>query len=80
LRSGARRPWRPGLDGSGHTDTLTRVSLSDAMDAYEKDLIQDALKTARGNRAKAARLLDTTERIVNYKVKKLGIDYTRFRP
>jgi transcriptional regulator with GAF, ATPase, and Fis domain len=50
-----------------------------AMDAYERDLTQDALKTARGNRAKAARLLDTTERILNYKIKTLGIDYLRFR-
>jgi Nif-specific regulatory protein len=59
--------------------TLTRLSLRNAMDAYERDLIQDALKTTRGNRAKAARLLDTTERIVNYKIKTLGIDYLRFR-
>ena len=59
--------------------TITRVSLNDAMKAYESDLIQDALKTTRGNRAKAARLLDTTERIINYKVKQLGIDYTRFK-
>jgi hypothetical protein len=38
------------------------------------------LKTTRGNRAKAARLLDTTERILNYKVRNLGIDVRRFRP
>jgi Nif-specific regulatory protein len=55
------------------------VSLSDAVSAYEKDLIQDALKTTRGNRAKAARLLDTTERIVNYKVRRYAIDARRFR-
>ena len=48
------------------------LSLQDAVDAYEKDLIQDALKTTRGNRAKAARLLNTTERIMNYKVKQLA--------
>jgi Nif-specific regulatory protein len=59
--------------------TLSRLSLRNAIDAYERDLIQDALKTSRGNRAKAARLLDTTERIVNYKIKTLGIDYLRFR-
>jgi Nif-specific regulatory protein len=47
--------------------------------AYEKDLIQDALKTTRGNRAKAARMLDTTERIINYKVRTYGIDSRRFR-
>jgi Nif-specific regulatory protein len=54
-------------------------SLKDAIDAYEKDLIQDALKTSRGNRAKAARLLNTTGRIMNYKVKQLGIDWRRFK-
>jgi hypothetical protein len=47
--------------------------------AYERDLIQDALKTTRGNRAKAARLLDTTERILNYKVRGYGIDVRRFK-
>ena len=41
--------------------------------------MQDALKTTRGNRAKAARLLDTTERILGYAVKKHGIDTDRFR-
>jgi Nif-specific regulatory protein len=54
-------------------------ALEDAVGAYEKDLIQDALKTTRGNRAKAARLLDTTERIINYKVKNYGIDARRFK-
>jgi Nif-specific regulatory protein len=69
----------PTLQTAETSGTVTRVSLSDAMNAYESDLIQDALKTTRGNRAKAARLLDTTERIVNYKVKQLGIDYMRFK-
>jgi Nif-specific regulatory protein len=55
------------------------VSLADAVVAYEKDLIQDALKTTRGNRAKAARLLDATERILNYKIKKYGVDVRRFK-
>ena len=59
---------------SDSAGTVTRVSLHDAVAAYERDLIQDALKTTRGNRAKAARLLDTTERILNYKVRGHGID------
>jgi len=42
-------------------------------------LIHDALKTTRGNRKRAAQLLDTTERILGYKVKKYGIDCARFR-
>jgi Nif-specific regulatory protein len=63
-------------EGSG---TVTKMSLDKAVNAFEKDLIQDALKTARGNRARAARLLDTTERILGYKVKKYEIDCRRFR-
>jgi Nif-specific regulatory protein len=53
--------------------------VKEALAAYEKDLVQDALKSARGNRAKAARLLDTTERILGYAVRKHGIDPDRFR-
>jgi Nif-specific regulatory protein len=37
------------------------------------------LKTTRGNRARSAKLLDTTERIIGYKIKKYGIDCRRFR-
>ncbi|HKQ90563.1 MAG TPA: nif-specific transcriptional activator NifA [Blastocatellia bacterium] len=63
-------------EGSG---TVTKMTLDQAVNAFEKDLIQDALKTTRGNRARAARLLDTTERILGYKVKKYEIDCRRFR-
>jgi Nif-specific regulatory protein len=59
----------PSLQTAEASGTVTRVSLSDAVAGFEKDLIQDALKTTRGNRAKAARLLDTTERVLNYKVR-----------
>jgi Nif-specific regulatory protein len=69
----------PTLQTAETSGTVTRVSLGDALDAYDRDLIQDALKTTKGNRSKAARLLDTTDRIFNYKVKRLGIDYMRFK-
>jgi len=69
----------PSLQTAEASGTVTRVSLKDAVVSYEKDLIQDALKTTRGNRAKAARLLDTTERIINYKVRTYGIDAKRFQ-
>jgi Nif-specific regulatory protein len=69
----------PSLQTAEGSGTVTRVSLKDAVVAYERDLILDALKTTRGNRAKAARLLDTTERILNYKVRGYGIDARRFR-
>jgi Nif-specific regulatory protein len=69
----------PSLQTAEASGTITRVSLRDAVGAYEKDLLQDALKSTRGNRAKAARLLDTTERIINYKVRQYGIDPRRFK-
>jgi Nif-specific regulatory protein len=69
----------PSLQTAEATGTGPARPLLAALAAYEKDLILDALKTARGNRAKAARLLETTERIVRYKIRKHGIDPTRFR-
>jgi Nif-specific regulatory protein len=69
----------PTLQTAASSGTSMSLSLQDALDAYEKDLIQDALKTSRGNRAKAARLLNTTGRIMNYKVRQLGIDWRRFK-
>jgi Nif-specific regulatory protein len=69
----------PTLQTAASSGTAMSLSLDDAIAAYEKDLIQDALKTSRGNRAKAARLLNTTGRIMNYKVKQLGIDWRRFK-
>jgi len=69
----------PTLQTAEGSKTVTRLSLAVAVEAYERDLIQDALKTTRGNRAKAAKLLDTTERIIGYKVKKFGLDCDRFR-
>jgi Nif-specific regulatory protein len=68
------------LHAAESSGTFTGAPLTAAMEAYEKELIEDALRASRGNRARAARLLGTTERIVNYKVKRLAIDYRRFRP
>jgi len=69
----------PTLQTAEASGTVMNVSLGDAMNAYERDLIQDALKSTRGNRAKAARLMQTTDRIFNYKVRRLGIDWKRFK-
>ena len=69
----------PTLQTGEASGTVAGMSLSNAVAAYEKDLIQDALKTTRGNRVKAAMLLDSTERIISYKVKKYHIDCRRFR-
>jgi Nif-specific regulatory protein len=69
----------PTLQTAEISDTVTKVTLDAAVSAFERDLIQDALKTTRGNCAKAAALLNTTERIINYKIKKYGVNPKRFR-
>jgi Nif-specific regulatory protein len=69
----------PTLQTAEASGTVMSLSLKESVDAYERDIIQDALKTVAGNRSRAAHLLRTTERILNYKVRKHGIDLNRFR-
>ena len=53
--------------------------LSAVIAAQERSLIMDVLKETRGNQSKAAQLLGTTKRIMQYKIQKLGIDPKKFR-
>ena len=69
----------PTLQTAEATGTVVSASLSGAVETFERGLIEDALKTTNGNRAKAARLLSTTERVLGYKVKRYGIDAGRLR-
>ena len=69
----------PTLQTAEVSGTVTALSLSAAVEAFERDIIQDALKSTRGNVAKAAKMLDSTERILGYKIKKFGIVASRFR-
>ena len=69
----------PTLQTAEATGTVSTRTLREVLEAVERDTLQDALKSARGNRAKAARLLGSTERVFNYRVRKYGIDWRRFR-
>jgi Nif-specific regulatory protein len=69
----------PTLQTAEASGTGQSTSLRDSLEGFERDALLDALKSARGNRAKAARLLSTTERIFNYRVRKYGIDWKRFK-
>ncbi len=60
--------------GTSHSGTLAA-----ALANLEKELIQDALKMSRGNRAKAARALGISERIMGLRVKEYQIHCKRFR-
>lgn len=69
----------PTLQTAEVSGTVTKLTLDSAVAAFERDLIQDALKTTGGNCSRAAVLLNTTERIINYKISKYEINPKRFR-
>ena len=76
----ANKPdWFLKISPLGKVPVLTVPSDNGEVAVFESNLIQDALKTTRGNRARAARFLSTTERIINYKIRRYGIDPRRFR-
>jgi Nif-specific regulatory protein len=54
-------------------------SLDDMVNRYVKEIIIDALKASKGNITKAAQNLGTTKRILNYKIKQLGVNFMDFR-
>ena len=69
----------PTLQTAEVSGTVTALTLKSAVEAFERGLIQDTLKSTKGNIAKAARQLDSTERILSYKIRNYGIDPRRFR-
>jgi len=62
-----------GPDGEGRT-IGTDLSIKKASRALEADLIRRALRRTRGNRTRAAELLEISHRALLYKVKDYGID------
>jgi Nif-specific regulatory protein len=54
-------------------------TLQDALDAVEREMVLEALKSHRGIMAKAARQLGLTERTMGLRLKKHGIDVWQFR-
>lgn len=49
------------------------VSLSEAVNAFEKSLVENALREAKGVQTRAAKILGTTRRILKYRMEKLNI-------
>jgi DNA-binding NtrC family response regulator len=50
-----------------------RKSLGDAVDEFEREIIQEALRETDFNQTRAAEMLGTTRRILKYRMDKLGI-------
>lgn len=70
----------PTLQTGESSNTEPSLTFGDAVAGFERELLVDALKKARGNMFQAARNLRESYRVVNYKVKKYGIDPKRYTP
>jgi len=68
----------PTLQTAEATGSSPKGDLKGLVEAYERDLIADALKSTRGNMAAAARSLGTTQRILGYKVHKYEIEPKKY--
>lgn len=55
------------------------AGLKSVLGELERDLILTALQESHGNKAKAARALGITERLMGIRVKRLGIDWRGLR-
>lgn len=69
----------PSLQTAEATGTQVGGPLEAQVAQFERNLVLDALKSANGNMAAAARALGVTERIMGLRVKAYGIDPFRFR-
>ena len=69
----------PSLQTADATGTRPTEGLKERLDAVERELIMDALKSTRGNMAQAARDLRVSERIMGLRVAKYAIDLARFK-
>jgi Nif-specific regulatory protein len=69
----------PTLQTAEATGTTPAGDLQAALDNLEREMILDALKSARGHMAKAARALGITDRLMGLRVRKHAVDYRRFR-
>jgi Nif-specific regulatory protein len=68
----------PSLQTAEASGTTLAGSLEATLNNMERELLLDALKSSRGNKAKAARTLGITERLMGLRVKRYGINPKRF--
>ena len=69
----------PTLQTAEATDTAFKDTVQSRLERIERDMIIDALKNARGNKAKAARALGLTERIMGLRVERFEINPKEYR-
>ncbi|MDR1535137.1 MAG: sigma 54-interacting transcriptional regulator [Planctomycetota bacterium] len=59
-------------------DSGPRPDFKSQVENFERGLLMEALKTTRGNISQAAQLLGTTQRIISYRSRQLGLDPAKF--
>jgi len=69
----------PTLQTADGSRSAVDLSLEESVRHFETDLIVDALKVTRGNVRKAAERLESTPRILGYKIRKYEIEPRRYR-
>jgi Nif-specific regulatory protein len=69
----------PTLQTGRESDTLPNLSLEEAVENLEREMLVEALKDTRGNISFAANVLKTTVRKFSYKAQRYGIDYRDYR-
>jgi len=70
----------PSLQAGGNSESppAARDNFQKMVQAYETSLIIDALKKAKGNQTKAAMVLGTSKRVIQYKISQYHIDYRKY--
>jgi Nif-specific regulatory protein len=69
----------PTLQTAEASGTTTKGTLQASLEAIEKEIITEAIKSSKGNMAKAALSLGLTERMMGIRISKYKIDFRRFR-
>jgi Nif-specific regulatory protein len=69
----------PSLQSPDSLQADKPLSLATAVENFERELIIEALKKSNGNQTKAAKSLDTSLRIINYKIHSYGIEPKHFK-
>ena len=69
----------PTLQTAEASNTPMKGTLEECLEQVERELIIESLKVAKGNKARAARELGITERLMGLRVSKYGVDTRQFR-
>jgi Nif-specific regulatory protein len=68
----------PTLQTAESSGTTITGTLDESLESVEREILVEALKSSRGNMAKAARLIGITERRMGLRVHRYGIEPRRF--